>query len=93
MRRRSRSSADAGGKGASVGELATAAAVPAATAEVLSEFAQRAKADKKICVLCTPAHGSSAAQGDNGMANGEDDAQRQLTDWQQRLSETERAAR
>ena len=28
-----------------------------------------------------------------GMTNGEDDAQRELTDWQQRLNEIKRAAR
>ena len=28
-----------------------------------------------------------------GMTNGEDDTQRQFTDWQQRLSEIERAVR
>ena len=33
---------------------------------------------------------ASRVQETYGMTNGEDDAQRQLTDWQQRLSEIER---
>ncbi len=36
---------------------------------------------------------ASRVQETYGMTNGEDDAQRQLTDWQQRLSEIERAER
>ena len=35
---------------------------------------------------------ASRVQETYGMTNGEDDAQRQLTDWQQRMSEIERAA-
>ena len=36
---------------------------------------------------------ASRVQETYGMTNVEDDAQRQLTDWQQRLSEIERTAR